>query len=384
MRIRARHYRSGELVDITCEGGRIRSVQPPSSLPPDHAGSWVAPAFFDLQVNGCHGKSFHAPELSVDDVDQIVRVCRTHGTLFFCPAVVTSSPETLLHVLATIRRAREVDDEIATALPAIHLEGPYLSPDDGPRGAHPRCFVRLPDWDEFSRLQEAAGGLIRLVTLAPELAGALEFIEKLANEGIVVALGHTAASGACIADAVQAGARLSTHLGNGAHLLLPRKDNYIWEQLAEDRLWASLICDGAHLTPAVARCIVRIKTTERSILISDVGSLAGMPPGRYREWEQDFDVLPDGQIVVADTDYLAGSGSFLETCVGKAVDFARLDLADAIDMAVARPAELLGLPARELQRGDPADLVLFDWQENLRVTATIRGDEWEEGDSQRA
>ena len=136
-------------------------------------------------------------------------------------------------------------------------------------------------------------------------------------------------------------------------------------------------CTRRFTTPAVARCIIRVKTPERSILISDVSSLAGLPPGRYREWEQEFDVLPTGRIVVADSCYLAGSGSFLETCVGKAVDAARLDLADAIDMAVARPAELLGLPLRELQRGDPADLVLFDWDENVHVTATIRAGQWE-------
>src|SRR5262249_46804632 len=154
-------------------------------------------------------------------------------------------------------QACEKDPQLARAIPGIHLEGPYISAEDGPRGAHARQHVRPPDWDEFCRLQDLAGGRIRLVTLAPETAGALPFIERLSRAGVVVALGHTAASGECIRDAIQAGARLSTHLGNGAHAVLPRHPNYIWEQLADDGLWASIICDGHHLPESVMRCILR-------------------------------------------------------------------------------------------------------------------------------
>src|SRR5205807_8371003 len=131
------------------------------------------------------------------------------------------------------------------------------------------------------RLQDAAGGRIRLVTLAPEHEGALAFIDRLVDSGVVVALGHTGASGSRIRDAIRAGARLSTHLGNGCHALLPRHDNYLWEQLAADELWASIICDGHHLPPPVVRCLLRVKTPTRTILTCDAGSLAGLPPGRY-------------------------------------------------------------------------------------------------------
>jgi N-acetylglucosamine-6-phosphate deacetylase len=213
--------------------------------------------------------------------------------------------------------------------------------------------------------------LIRLVTLAPEHDGALPFTERLAAAGVVVALGHTAASGARIRDAIAAGARLSTHLGNGSHAVLPRHDNYIWEQLAADDLWASIICDGHHLPSSVARCIVRVKTPARTILTCDAGSLAGMPPGRYREWEQDFEVLPEGKIVVAGTPYLAGSWAFTDQCIGNVMRFAGVSLRDAIDMAGARPRELLGLPPLRLEVGAPAELVLFDTDVNgtIRVAA---------------
>ena len=373
MRIQARHYGTSEPVEITWDRGRITAIDAPSAAPPDLRAGWVAPAFFDLQINGCDGLGFSSERLTGESVRHIVDVCRRHGIGGLCPTLVTNSFAALAHGMAVLRRAREADRVVAAAVPALHLEGPYISPDDGPRGAHARHHVRPPDWDEFCRLQDAAGGLIHLVTLAPEHEGALDFIERLTRAGVVVSLGHTAAAPERIRDAVKAGARLSTHLGNGAHAVLPRHPNYIWEQLAADELWASIICDGHHLPAAVVRCVVRVKTSARTVLTCDAGSLAGLPPGRYREWEQDFDVLPEGKIVVPGTAYLAGSWAFTDQCVGNAVRFAGISLADAVDMAGARPLELLGLPPCRLQAGEAADLVLFDWEPggDVRVRAVI-------------
>jgi N-acetylglucosamine-6-phosphate deacetylase len=376
MRIRARHYATGQPLEIVWENGRVRSLGPPSSAPADAEAGWVAPALFDLQINGCDGHDFSAAKLTAEAVRHVIQVCRQHGIAALCPTLVTNSIEALAHGMNTLRRACEADRAIARAVGGIHLEGPYISPEDGPRGAHARRHVRPPDWDEFRRLQDAAGGRIRLVTLAPEHEGALAFIERLAEADVVVALGHTAASGARIREAVAAGARLSTHLGNGSHAVLPRHDNYIWEQLAADELWASIICDGHHLPPAVVRCIVRVKTPARTILTCDASPLAGLPPGRYREWEQEFEVQTGGKVVVPGTSYLAGSGVFTDVCIGKAVRFAGVSLAEAVDMASANPRELLGLPPQRLEAGVEADLVLFDWEEGgeLRVQRTLVGE----------
>jgi N-acetylglucosamine-6-phosphate deacetylase len=362
MRIRARHYRTSRIVEIIIEGEHIGGVQPVDTEPAVLQADWVAPALFDLQINGCDGHSFNSPQLTVDDVRHVVAVCRRHGIGGLCPTLITNSAEALLHGFATLRLACETDPEIARAVPCLHLEGPYISPDDGPRGAHPRQFVRPPNWDEFRRFQDAGGGRIRLVTLAPETDGAIPFIEKLTASGVVVAIGHTNANRACIRAAIIAGARLSTHLGNGAHALLPRHENYIWEQLAADELWASIICDGHHLPPAVIRCILRVKTPQRTILTCDASSLAGLPPGRYHEWDQDIDVLPQGRVVVAGTPYLAGSGVFTDRCVGTVLNLGESSLGDTIDMASARPRELLGLEPRTLQPGSVADLILFNWE----------------------
>jgi N-acetylglucosamine-6-phosphate deacetylase len=360
MRLRARHYRTAQPIDVVCDGGRIAAVGPAGAGPADLEAGWVAPALFDLQINGCLGKAFVSPELTVDDVRLVVRHCRAHGVAGLCPTLITGPFEALAHGFATLRRACETDAELARAMPCFHLEGPYISPEDGPRGAHPKAHVRPPDPDEFRRWQDSAGGRIRLVTLSPEYAGALAFIEGLVRSGVVVAIGHTAASPARVREAVRAGARLSTHLGNGSHALLPRHENYLWEQLASDELTASVISDGHHLPPAILRCLVRVKTPARLVLTCDASSLAGLPPGRYAMWGQELEVQPGGKVVVPGTTFLGGSGVLTDDCVRTLVRLGDVSLADAVEMAGRRPRALLGLPAVELEAGAPADLVLFE------------------------
>jgi N-acetylglucosamine-6-phosphate deacetylase len=358
MILHARHFATGNPVRVTVENGTITAVDPSGESPT----TWVSPAFFDPQINGCLGISFNSAALTAEQIRVVVTECREHGIGAFLPTLVTNGFEAIRHGFATLAAAIASDAELARRLPGFHLEGPYLSAEDGPRGAHPREHIRDPDWDEFRRWQDAAGGLIRMVTVAPEGAGALAFIEKLTAAGVVVAIGHTAASGRQIRNAVAAGAKVSTHLGNGSHALLPRHDNYVWEQLVCDELWASIIADGHHLPPAVVKCIVRAKGVGRTLLTCDAGSLAGMPPGNYRDWGAELEVLPGGKIVVAGTPFLAGSGHFTDACVGNVIRFAGVSLADAIDMATARPRQLLGLPVPTIESGQPADLVLFDWE----------------------
>lgn len=373
MRARARHYLTGETIEITCEDGGIKSISPPTGDPVDLEAGWIAPAFFDLQINGCLGYGFHSESLTSDILPQIVLECQRHGVAAFCPTLITNSYEALSRGFHLLNQACESDSEIARALPGFHLEGPYLSAEDGPRGAHPQQFVRPPDWNEFQRLQESAGGRIRLLTLAPEWDNALEFIEKATEAGIVIAIGHTAASGDRICEAVKVGAKLSTHLGNGSHATLPRHHNYLWEQLACDELWASLICDGHHLPAAVAKSLIRGKTPARTVLTCDASPLAGLPPGRYVEWGQDLEVLPTGRVVLADTPYLAGSGAFTETCVAFALKHCDVDLPSAIDMAGAHPRKLLNFPDQPMEEGQPADLILFEHEEggDFQLKATL-------------
>lgn len=360
MRLRGRHYRTGVPIDVVCVGDRITAIEPASSVAADHKADWIAPGFCDVQINGCGGISFGSPKLTRDEIRSIVTVCRSHGITELCPTLITASTDDLLAGFRELARACETDADLAWSIVGFHLEGPYLSPDDGPRGAHPLRQIRDPNWDEFRRLQDAAGGRIRMVTVAPERPGALAFIKRLSASGVVAAIGHTAALPSVIREAVAAGARLSTHLGNGSHAMLPRHENYIWEQLAADELWASIITDGHHLPASVVRSIVRCKTPSRLLLTCDASPLAGQKPGRYRQWDSDIEILPEGKIVVAGTPYLAGSWAFTDLCVRNILSFTDLSLADALDLAAAQPRRLLGLPPRTVHPGQPADLLLID------------------------
>jgi N-acetylglucosamine-6-phosphate deacetylase len=365
MPIRAKHYATGEHVEIHCDESGITYVGPTTKEDIHFKGCWVAPAWFDLQVNGCHGISFNSEHLTVEDVNNVAQAMFGGGILGFLPTLVTGPSEALTHGFSTLSRFCEsttTDHFARRTIAGFHLEGPYISAEDGPRGAHPREHVRPPDWDEFRRWQDAAGGRIRLVTLAPELPGALPFIEQLAATGVVVSIGHTAANSEQVRDAVKAGARLSTHLGNGAHAVLPRHPNYIWEQLANDGLWASVIADGHHLPDSVLKTILRVKTSARTVLISDISSLAGLPPGRYPTWGGEFEVHQEGKIVVSGTNYLAGSAVGLPACVSHVLQLGLVTLPEAVEMASIRPRELIGLPVPQIDVGAKPELVFFEWK----------------------
>ncbi|MFH1921510.1 MAG: N-acetylglucosamine-6-phosphate deacetylase, partial [Planctomycetota bacterium] len=261
MRLFARRYDTAEPVCLEIARGKIARVarSPIGEDGPDQ-GPWIAPGLWDLQVNGYGGQEFSSADLTPEKVAAVVEAYDAFGVTRCCPTLFTQSFEVMHHALQTIASACDSSPQVARRIAGLHVEGPYLSPEDGPRGAHPLVHCRPPDWDEFQRFQEAARGRIRILTMAVEFDGAPAFIERVVQSGVIVAIGHTAADSDQIRAAVDAGARLSTHLGNGAHPMIPRHPNYIWDQLAEDRLTASLIVDGHHLPPAVVKTFVRAKT----------------------------------------------------------------------------------------------------------------------------
>jgi N-acetylglucosamine-6-phosphate deacetylase len=297
------------------------------------------PGFFDLQVNGFAGVDFSDPQLTDERLVHAARAIEKTGVTRFLPTLITSSLETFAACARTIARTSH------PAIAGIHMEGPYISPEDGPRGAHPREFVRAADVDDFRRRQEAAEGRIRLLSVAPEAPGVLNVIEHAAGTGIRVAIAHTGATPAQIADAVSAGATLSTHLGNGCAQMLPRHPNVIWEQLAEDRLTASFIVDGHHLPPATVKSMMRSKTPARSILVTDAMAAAGMPPGRYTLGTLEVELSPTGRVAAPGAPNLAGSALTLDVAIGNTVRFTGLPLEDVVAMASTRPAEFVGAPA---------------------------------------
>ena len=307
------------------------------------------PGFFDLQVNGFAGVDFNTPGCTPDQWRHAIETLKSTGVTRFLATLITSSFETFS------RCARSVAAYGAPAIAGIHMEGPYIAPEDGPRGAHPREHVVAASIDDFSRRQDAALGRIVLVTLAPEARGALDLIEHLVETGVRVAIGHTAASPEQIRDAVSAGATLATHLGNGCAGQLPRHPNFLWEQLACDQLYASFIADGHHLPPATLKCMVRAKQPDRSILVTDATAAAGCRPGHYTMGEARLELSADGCVSTPGVAGLAGSALSMPAAVFNTVRFTGLPIGEVLPMASTLPARYLGV--------EPAGRVSAEWDE---------------------
>jgi N-acetylglucosamine-6-phosphate deacetylase len=306
------------------------------------------PGLCDLQVNGFGGVDYNSPKLTAEDLLRSLEVMRGTGVTRCLPTLITSSLESFTACARTIAGVSH------PAIAGIHMEGPYISPEDGPRGAHPRRHTFPALMDDFARRQEAAGGKIRLVTLAPEVPGGLAMIEHLVGTGVKVAIGHTGADAQTIRDAIHAGATLSTHLGNGSSRVLPRHPNLIWDQLAADELMASFILDGHHLPPATAKAMIRAKTLERSILVTDAVSAAGCEPGEYELSGMLVVLRENGTVGPPGTTNLAGSALTMDTAVANTVKYTGIKLEEAWRLGAEQPSRYLGLA--------PQGRCVVDWE----------------------
>jgi N-acetylglucosamine-6-phosphate deacetylase len=306
-----------------------------------------SPGFFDLQVNGFAGVDFNHPDLSADRVSEALERMRESGVTRCLPTLITSSMAQFVSAAHVLSRVRD------PAIAGIHMEGPYISAEDGSRGAHPREHVCAASVEDFERRQEAAGGRIVLVTLAAEAPGATTLIEHLVASGVRVALGHTAATPLQILDAIDAGATLATHLGNGCAQMLPRHPNAIWELLAADRVFASLIVDGHHLPPSTVKAMVRAKDPRWTMLVTDATAAAASPPGRYTIGGVTGELGADGRMSLPGTPYLAGSSVTMDRAIANTVRFTGLSIDQVAPMASTIPAAYLGL--------DTAGTVKADW-----------------------
>jgi N-acetylglucosamine-6-phosphate deacetylase len=344
----------------------ILTLRPAESVP----DLYLAPGFVDLQVNGFAGVDFNDPHTPVDAVGRALDAMFSTGVTRCLPTVITGSADAMLACLRNLRRA-QMELPHGRAIAGFHVEGPHIDPEDGPRGAHPERWVRPPDLDEFARWQEATDGNIRLVTLSPHWPAAPVYITALTKAGVLVSIGHTGASAEQIAGAVDAGAALSTHLGNAAHKMVPKFPNCLWDQLAEDRLYASFIIDGLHLDPSFLRVALRAKSVERTILVTDAAAPAGASPGRYRLGELDVELTGDDRVVLRGTQKLAGSSLRMHHAISNLMRIGGVSLGDAIRAATVNPARLIGLEGRSrgLVAGDRGDVVVFRRTPELAVEA---------------
>ncbi|MEO8228597.1 MAG: amidohydrolase family protein [Chloroflexota bacterium] len=359
--LEGRLIEDGGSARITIRDGVVAAIARDSVAAED---VWIGPGWLDLQVNGFAGHDPNGGEASPEIVTAMVQAMWPSGIAASCITICTESEARIIRSLRAVADACDADPLIAASIIGIHVEGPHIAREDGPRGAHPLAHIRPPDVAEYRRWQEAARGRIRIITVSPEYHEAIAYIRAIVDDGVVASIGHTAATGDQIRAAVDAGARWSTHLGNGAHALIPRHPNYIWDQLSEDRLSAGFIFDGHHLPPSIMKPLIRAKGVERSILVSDAVSFAGLPPGIYELFNgADVELLASGRLELHGTPYLAGAVAMLPVCVSNAVRYAGVTLAEAVGMVTANPARLLRLPpldGRESVRvGAAANLTLF-------------------------
>jgi N-acetylglucosamine-6-phosphate deacetylase len=341
---------------------------------------FLAPGFIDLQVNGFAGVDYNNPAASHDAIAQSIRRMFTTGVTRFFPTVITGSEERITGAVRNLAAAKKqfagAGMPEGHAMAGFHVEGPHISPEDGPRGAHPLEHVRAPDIEEFKRWQDAAEGNIRLVTVSPEWDETPAYVNALVRMGVVASIGHTKASREQIRLAVEAGASMSTHLGNAAHSTLHKTQNYIWDQLAEDRLTASFIVDGIHLPQTFLRAAVRAKGVERAVLVTDAVMPAMCQPGPYNLGQVEVELRFDGSVVLRGSERLAGSALRMDHAIANSMEMAAISLREALAMATVNPARVGRVAGRQrgLSPGEKADLVLFHWDSgsnSLQVQETI-------------
>lgn len=362
------HYLKNEPIKISIKNGLIVSIEQSESK---DLKQYIGPGFVDLQINGFKGIDFNSLATSEEEIVQAVHELVKEGVTSFYPTIITNSYENIQVLVKKIAEAAEKYPLVNNTIAGIHLEGPFLSQEDGPRGAHEQRFIKAPEWEFFKELNVSVSGLIKLITLSPEWADAPGFIENAVRNNVVVSIGHTAADTIQIERAVEAGAGLSTHLGNGAHVTLPRHPNYIWDQLAQDGLAATVIADGFHLPANVLKVFEKVKG-DRLVIVSDSVALAGLPPGNYKtEVGGEVTLTEQGKLhLVNEPRLLAGSAQSILWGVNQLAAMGITDLSRAIEKASILPAGLMDLPQQHgLTPGAPADLIFFI-KENGRMHIT--------------
>jgi N-acetylglucosamine-6-phosphate deacetylase len=359
------HYETSKPVSIEIVNGLIGNITEIKNLRDENINLFVAPGFIDNQINGYANVDFSGTDLTPDDIIDAARAIWKDGVTSFLPTILTNSHENLVKNFRILEAATGSDENLRKSIPGYHLEGPYISPEEGYRGCHPVKHIRKPSREEFMVYQKAAGGKILQLTVAPEIEGTIEFIRLCSNDGIVIALGHTNGSAEQIMQAVDNGARLSTHLGNGCANFIHRHKNPIWPQLADDRLTPSIIADGHHLSPEEIIVFYKVKGPDNIILTSDVTYLAGMAPGKYIFLESEVILTEEGMLLNPALNCLAGASFPLKKGVENIMNFTGCSLTKAINMASGNVAGIYGLHDRgKLAPGKRADLIMFEKNDN--------------------
>lgn len=300
--------------------------------------------YFDLQVNGYFGVDFLRDDMTCDELHTACEAMQRDGVAG-CLATITTAPiDNMCRRLRNIAEYRQRDPLAKKLITGIHIEGPFLNPADGYRGAHDKNSIRPPDLDSVKRLLDAAGGLTRLVTLAPECDRGYEATKMLAKQGIRVSAGHCNPTCDQLSGAIDAGLSMYTHLGNGCAISIPRHDNIIQRALAmSDRLWLMFIADGVHVPFFALRNYLRAAGLQRTIVVTDCVAPAGKGPGRYTLFNNTVDIGEDLAIWMPDRSCLMGSALIMRRAFDNLIEKVGLTHDQAVQLTLVNPQKAMGL-----------------------------------------
>jgi N-acetylglucosamine-6-phosphate deacetylase len=361
---------TGKAAEILFRNGIVESITETENI---ESNILTGPGLIDLQINGINGIDFNTPSLTQEDIVNATHYLLSQGITTFFPTIITNSDENILAIVHTIYQACIANPLVNECVAGIHLEGPFISPADGAKGAHNAKYIKAPDWDLFTRFQESAGGKIKIVTIAPEWEGSGSFIKKCRDHGVLVSMGHSMANTEQIKKAVKAGMTLSTHLGNGIPLLLPRHPNMIWGQLAADELYACIITDGIHIPDSFIKVVMKNKG-KATIIISDATCFAGMPSGEYESHIGGSVIVDEEKRVSLKSTpgLLAGAGKSLLENVETLIDHDLATLSEAWQMASINVTEMLAKNEDTFNERDN-DRVVFQLNgKEIRIEKVIK------------
>ena len=356
--------------DISVKGNRIASVDAPGQGTPtlgfDGKGMKVIPGFFDVHSHGGGGEDFNL--CSEEGLHKILGFYASHGVSSVLATVLTDTDDVITKQLRMIARAKEAG---AVQIAGIHLEGPFLCKDY--KGAMPEYLLQKPDFKSFMGWQEAAGGLIRLITIAPELEGAAEFTKQAVDSGCVVSMGHSGADYRQTMACIDNGAMGITHTMNGMKLI-HQHDPGILTAAFLSNIYCEIICDGRHLYPEIVELLLKIQGRDRLLGVTDSIMAAGLPDGEYRLGVNDVVVL-DGDAKLKDGGSRAGSTLTMEQGLRNYIGYTRQSLEEALPVYTKNPVEYLNLAGERgtIEAGKYADFVLcrIDNGNNIEIVETF-------------
>lgn len=359
----------GRTVEVSVKGKTIASVQ---EIPRTPNLPWLLPPLVDLQHNGSLGFSYNALR-SADDLRTIGHHLLSHGVCRVLATYTTYKYDELCRGGSELRESIERDPILAKLFFGIFHEGVFISPEDGWRGAHPKAYIQPPSWELFKQFDDATDGLTRIINIAPEEPGGLDFIDKAIAAGKMIAIGHCNPDSDTIREAVKRGATIVTHFGNGAAPMIPRFKNPFWEFLANPGLSLGLVGDSFHLPPEVVQVAIRQKGHNHCFMVSDANRSAGLPPGIYEGIGGSRRVLePNGFLHVENSEILSGSSCQQDRCVEFLVNDVNFSFESAWQQCSTIPANIVGIKLPELKAGEEATFVQAHFSEGkLNIVNTV-------------